>query len=63
MRLITAIASILIILGALNWGVYGAFKVDLIDNFFGGVKKPIGRVLYILIGLAGIYSLLYIIFK
>ncbi len=63
MRLITAIASILIILGALNWGLYGLFKIDLIDNFFGGVDKPIGRALYVIIGLAGVYSLLYIIFN
>ncbi|HBB28444.1 MAG TPA: DUF378 domain-containing protein [Clostridiales bacterium] len=63
MRLITAIASILIILGSLNWGLYGFFKMDLIENYFGGLKKPIGRALYILIGLAGVYSLLYIIFN
>ncbi len=63
MRLITAIASILIILGSLNLGLYGLLKVDMIENYFGGVKKPIGRALYTLIGLAGVYSLLYIIFN
>ncbi len=63
MRLITALASILIILGALNWGLYGLFKIDLIANYFGGFKNPIGRALYVLIGVAGVYSLLYIIFN
>lgn len=62
MKLITAIASILIVLGALNWGLYGLSKIDLIDNFFGGQKNPIGRAIYILIGLAGLYSLFYVLF-
>jgi len=62
MRIITALASILIILGALNWGIYGCLKVDLIANYFGGNKNPVGRALYCSIGLAGVYALLYVIF-
>lgn len=62
MKIITAIASILIVLGALNWGLYGIAKTDLIEKFFGGLKNPIGKALYVLIGLAGLYSLFYIIF-
>lgn len=61
MRIITAIASILIVLGALNWGLYGLFGIDLVEKFLGGKDKRVGRILYILIGLAGLYSLLYII--
>lgn len=53
MRIITAIASILIVIGALNWGLYGICKMDLVENFFGGLKSPIGKAIYILIGLAG----------
>lgn len=63
MRLITAIASILLIIGAINWGLYGAFGIDLIDRFFGGTKNPVGRILYILIGLSGLYTLFYVIFS
>lgn len=62
MGIITAIASILIVIGALNWGLYGIAKIDLIDNFFGGLKSPVGKILYILIGLSGLYTLLYVIF-
>ena len=62
MKILTAIASILIVIGALNWGLYGLTNVDLIEKFFGGLKNPIGKFLYILIGLAGLYSLIYIIF-
>lgn len=62
MRIITAIASILIIIGALNWGLYGIAKIDIVENFFGGWKNKFGRLIYILIGIAGLYSLLYVIF-
>lgn len=62
MRIITAIASILIIIGALNWGLYGLSKIDIIENFFGGWKSKLGRIMYILIGIAGLYALLYVIF-
>lgn len=62
MRVLTALASILIILGALNWGIYGFLKVDLIANYFGGNKNPVGRALYCAIGLSGVYALLYVIF-
>jgi uncharacterized membrane protein YuzA (DUF378 family) len=62
MRIISAIASILIIIGALNWGLYGISKIDIVENFFGGNKSTLGRIIYILIGIAGLYSLLYVIF-
>jgi uncharacterized membrane protein YuzA (DUF378 family) len=62
MRIITAIASILIILGALNWGLYGISKIDIVESLFGGWKNKFGRIVYILIGIAGLYSLLYVIF-
>lgn len=62
MRIITAIASILIIIGALNWGLYGLAKIDMVENFCGGWKNKFGRIMYILIGIAGLYSLLYVIF-
>jgi len=62
MKIITAIASILIVIGALNWGLYGISKIDLVENFFGGQKSPIGKSIYTLIGIAGLYSLFYVIF-
>lgn len=61
MRIIKAIASILIILGSLNWGLYGLFGIDLIDKFFGGRNNIAGKILYTLVGLAGLFTLLYIV--
>ena len=62
MKILAAIASILIIIGALNWGLYGIGKIDIVDSLFGGWNNKIGRAIYMLIGIAGLYSLLYVIF-
>ena len=51
------IALTLVIIGALNWGLVGFFQFDLIAAIFGGVSTWISRVLYALVGIAGLYSL------
>lgn len=48
-------ALILAIIGALNWGAIGFFGLDIIGNIFGGTYATISRVIYSLVGLAGIY--------
>ena len=47
----------LLLIGALNWGLVGFFQYDLIAGVFGGVSAVMSRVLYAIIGLAGLYSL------
>lgn len=51
------IAITLIIIGALNWGLVGFFQFDLVAFLFGGMGSWISRVIYAIIGIAGIYSL------
>lgn len=62
MKLLTSIASILIILGALNWGLVGLFKLNLVERIFRKKDSLGARIIYILIGLAGLYTILYLIF-
>lgn len=50
-------ALILVIIGALNWGLVGAFNFDLVASLFGGHASFISRIIYSLIGLAGLYSI------
>lgn len=50
-------ALTLLILGALNWGLIGLFKFDLVATIFGGMESVISRVIYCLIALAGLYGL------
>ena len=48
------VASVLIIIGALNWGVVGLFDVDPIRAIFG---SPFARVIFTLVGLSGLYMI------
>ncbi len=50
------IALILIIVGGLNWGLVGAFNFDLVAAIFGAMSA-IARTVYVLVGLAALYSL------
>lgn len=49
------IALILSIVGSLNWGLVGIFQFDLVAWLFGGTDSVISRILYTVIGLAGLW--------
>ncbi|RDY25368.1 DUF378 domain-containing protein [Romboutsia weinsteinii] len=48
-------AFITVIVGALNWGGIGVFGVDLIGNVFGGTYEVFSRIIYFIVGIAGVY--------
>lgn len=50
------VAAILVLVGALNWGLVGAFNYNLVNMLFGGVPT-LERVIYVLVGLAAIAML------
>ncbi len=51
------IALALVIIGAINWGLIGFFKFDLVASIFGGQTAFLSRVIYALVGLSGLASL------
>ena len=51
------IALILSIIGSLNWGLVGLFKFDLVAWIFGGQSAIISRIIYGLVGLAGLWCI------
>ncbi len=51
------LALILVIIGALNWGLIGFFRYDLIASIFGGQDILASRIIYSLVGLSGIYCI------
>ncbi len=55
------VALILVIIGALNWGCMGIFNFNFVAWAFGGDAMAVSRVIYTLVGLAGIWcvSLLF----
>lgn len=51
------LALILVIIGALNWGLIGLFNVDLVASVFGGQTAIVSRIIYTLVGLAGVWAI------
>ncbi|MCC8051182.1 MAG: DUF378 domain-containing protein [Clostridiales bacterium] len=49
-------AITLVIIGAVNWGLIGFFKLDLVNLIFGDLTW-ISRLIYALVGLSGLYLL------
>ncbi len=47
----------LAIIGALNWGSVGIFKFDVVAYLFGGQTSTVSRVIFTLVGLAGIWCI------
>lgn len=57
MSIIQRIALILTIIGAINWGLIGLFQFDLVATLFGGQDALFSRIVYGLVGLAGLINL------
>ena len=53
------IALILLIVGAINWGVVGLANIDLVAALLGTVPL-IQTSLYVLVGLAGLYGVYFV---
>src|SRR5688572_2203655 len=53
-RSLYVIALVLVVVGALNWGLVGLAQFDLVASLFGGQSAVLSRVVYSLVGLAGI---------
>lgn len=51
------LALILIVIGALNWGLIGIFQFDVIASIFGGMSAVVSRLLYTLVGLSGLWGI------
>lgn len=59
MKKLDVIAAILVVVGALNWGLAGLFGLDLVAATFGmefGQTSALSAVVYGLVGLAGFYQ-------
>ncbi len=56
MKLISLIASLLVLFGALNWGLVGMFGIDLVVKFFGAGTLAT-KVTYDLIGVSAVLAI------
>ncbi len=48
---------VLAIIGAVNWGLIGFLKFDLVATIFGGQQSLLSRIIYSIVGLSGLYAL------
>lgn len=53
-------ALILSIIGSINWGLVGIFKFDLVAWIFGGQTSAVSRIIYTIVGLAGIWCISFL---
>jgi len=56
MKSLDVLAAVLLVVGGLNWGLVGVFQFDLVAALGGGMSGALARVIYILVGLAGLYQ-------
>jgi uncharacterized membrane protein YuzA (DUF378 family) len=56
MRPLDIVAAVLVIVGALNWGLVGAADFNLVAVLFG--TSVIASIVYVLVGLAGVYQII-----
>jgi uncharacterized membrane protein YuzA (DUF378 family) len=58
--LLSKIAQLLVIIGALNWGLVSLFRFDLVAALFGGPNAFLSRIVYALIGVSGLIAITYL---
>lgn len=56
MKVIDKIALVLVIIGAINWGLIGLFNFNLVDSIFGAMSV-LSRIIYTLVGISGLWSI------
>ena len=55
MKALDITALVLVIIGAINWGLIGILNFDLVAMLFGNMSF-ISRIIYTLVGIAGLWS-------
>lgn len=60
MCIIRFLALLLIIVGALNWGLWGAFQYDAVASFLNGNTSMLARLVYVVVGIAGLYGISFL---
>ncbi len=57
MHVLQKIALVIVIIGALNWGLVGIFNFNLVAFIFDNISIVVSRIIYTLVGVAGIISI------
>ena len=58
MEMLMTITFWLLVIGGVNWGLWGAAGVDLVAAVFGGNDKPLAKLVYVAVGISAVAQLL-----
>ena len=62
MKVFDVVAAVLVVVGALNWGLVSAARFDLVATLFGlefGQTSAVTSLVYLLVGLSGLYQAVF----
>ena len=59
MKALNYLALVLVVIGALNWALIGLFQFDLVGALFGGMSSMLSRIIFTLVGIAGLWALTF----
>ena len=57
METLQKVALVLVIIGALNWGLIGLFDFNLVALIFGGADSLFTKIIYIIVGICGVINI------
>lgn len=60
MKAFDVLCAILLVVGGLNWGLWGLLEFDLVATIFGGNTAMLAKVVYTLVGVAAVYQIVSI---
>jgi len=55
MCIFRCLVKLLVVIGALNWGLVGFFQYNLVADVFGGEFTTAARTVFAIVGLAGVF--------
>lgn len=58
MKALDYIALVIVIIGAINWGLIGFLGFDLVAFLFGSMSL-LSRIVYAIVGICGLYAISY----
>lgn len=56
METLQKIALVFTIIGAVVWGIYGLFDINIVSSLFGD-QSMISRIIYIIVGICGLINI------
>jgi len=58
MRILNIVTLVLLVIGGLNWGLFGLTQYDFVAALFSGADSLVSRIIYTVIGAAAVWQLM-----